>query len=477
MKRCHKSICVGLAAVVLLTALPAWPISVREEEELSREVMRYVRKHYEMIDDPYIQDYVNRVGGRLVATLPPQPFAYHFYVIKADDYNAFATPAGHVFIYSGLMKDLDGEEELAGILGHEIAHVFCRHISEKIDRSKKIGAAALAGMAAGVLLGVGGAATAAQAVTAGTMAATQSLALAYSREDEMQADQVGLTYLTQAGYTGQGLYTSLKKIRGREWYTTKQVPTYLRTHPASEERLAYLGAWLDSRPAKAKSTGPDPWPFQVARIRLAALYDDEAAGLTAFEQEVAGAPDRLAPRYGLALTLARHGNWTEAMTNMRAVLQKKAFDAHLLADLGRIYYLQGRYAEALKALESAASIGPDQTDVLFWLARTLMAHDRFAEAAEALEKARARCPDYHPALQLLGEAYGREGRMADAHYNLGIYHYSRQDDKSAVHHLARALENGIEGAKREEIKRILEELKEKKLLEEQEKQQKRRGRD
>jgi len=476
--RCRRmtwSLVLFLSAALVLPS-PGHAITIGEEEDLSAEMLRIIFKKLPVVDDPYVTGYVNRVGKRILSVMPEQPFRYRFYVINQDMYNAFATPAGHIFIYSGLMKDLEGEEELAGILGHEIAHVSCRHISEKIDRSKKIGVAALAGMAAGVLLGAGGAATAAQAVTAGTMAATQSLALSYSREDEMQADQVGLAYLTQAGYTGKGLYTSLKKIRSREWYTTDQVPTYLRTHPASEDRLIYLGAWLDSRPAGTKPTGPDPWPFQMARIRLAVLYGDETAGLTAFQQEVADAPDRLAARYGLALALARHGNWNEAINNMRAALQKKAFDAHLLTDLGRLYYQQGRFADALKAMESAAVIGPDQADVLFWLARTLMVHDRFAEAADALEKVRQGCPNYHPAIQLLGEAYGRQGRMADAHYNLGIYHYNRQDDTSAVHHLARALENGIEGAKREEVKKLLTELKEKKLIEEQEKQQQRRNR-
>jgi len=467
--------CLVLAAV-LLSAPPAWPITVQEEEELSREVMRYVRKHFDMVDDPYVQDYVNRVGARILAAMPPQPFAYRFFVLKADDYNAFATPAGYIFIYSGLMKDLDSEEELAGILGHEIAHVSCRHISQKIERSKKIGMATLAGMAAGILLGAGGAGTAAQAVTAGTMAATQSIALAYSREDEMQADQLGLTYLAQAGYSGQGLYTSLKKIRTREYYTTKQIPTYLRTHPASDDRLAYLGARLDSRSKAQKPGGGDTWPFDMARTRLAALHADGASALAAFRQAADGPTDQLAARYGLALSLTRNGQWAEAVENMRAVLAQKAFDPHLIAELGRIYFQQGLFPEALKALESAASIGPNLSDVQFWRGRVLLAQDRFAEAASALEKVRERCPDYQPTLLFLGEAYGRQNRMADAHYNLGLYYFNRLEDKTAVFHLGRALENGIEGNRRDQVKKMLTELKEKRLLEEQENRDKQRRR-
>ncbi|MGD9277375.1 MAG: M48 family metalloprotease, partial [Desulfobacterales bacterium] len=158
---------------------------------MSREVMKVIMKHYELINDPLIANYINQMGQKIVSALPPQPFNYHFYVIKNDEYNAFATPAGHVFINSGLLEAMENEEELAGILSHEIAHVVCRHISQKIERAQKIGIATLAGVAAGILLGVGGSMAAANALTIGSTAAGQSLELSYSREDEFQADQIG----------------------------------------------------------------------------------------------------------------------------------------------------------------------------------------------------------------------------------------------------------------------------------------------
>ena len=107
---------------------------------------------------------------------------------------------------------MDEEEELAGILGHEIAHVYCRHISQKIERSKKIGMATLAGIAAGILMGLGGAGEAGSAVTMGSMAGGQSAELSYSRENEIQADQNGLKFITEAGYSVSGLLKILKKI-------------------------------------------------------------------------------------------------------------------------------------------------------------------------------------------------------------------------------------------------------------------------
>jgi len=190
-------------------------ITIKEEEELSREFMKVVRKHFKVIRDPLIVNYVNEIGQKIVSAFPPQPFEYHFHVIKDHAYNAFAAPAGHIFINSGLVEAMETEEELAGILGHEVAHASCRHISQKIERSSKIGLATLAGIAAGIFLGIGGSGTAANAISIGSVAASQSASLAYSRENERQADQVGLKYMTKAGYSGKGLLMVLKKNPGQ----------------------------------------------------------------------------------------------------------------------------------------------------------------------------------------------------------------------------------------------------------------------
>lgn len=229
-----------------LSSQSAFGITLQEEEELSREFIKVVLAHYEIVDDPLIANYVNEIGNKILSVLPPQPFSYHFYVIKEDVYNAFAIPGGHIFINSGLFEAMDSEEELAGILSHEIAHVVCRHISQKIERARKISMATLAGMVAGVLLGAaGGAAAAANAVTMGSMAAAQSMTLAYSRDDERQADQIGLHIERKAGYNGKGLMDVLKKIRSKRWFDSNEIPTYLQTHPGAEERMAYIDTWLE----------------------------------------------------------------------------------------------------------------------------------------------------------------------------------------------------------------------------------------
>jgi predicted Zn-dependent protease len=257
MQIIRKLVYLSIGLFFLLSQLSppvASGLTVSDEEKMAKSFLKVIYSYYEIIDDPVIADYVSKIGNRIVAGLEKPLFNYHFYVIKTDPYNAFAIPAGYIFINSGLLMAMDDEDELAGILAHEIAHVNARHISQKIERSKKIGWARMAGMVAGALMGIAGAGDAAQAVTLGSAGAAQTAELAYSRENEMQADELGLNYLANAGYSGEGLLRILKKMRSKQWFDSKQVPTYLMTHPAVDDRIAYLDTQIASMPLPSMAT-------------------------------------------------------------------------------------------------------------------------------------------------------------------------------------------------------------------------------
>ncbi|MFO7714908.1 M48 family metalloprotease [Desulfosarcina sp.] len=431
-------------------------ITIQEERELAREFMVMVEARYPMIRDPVIVDYVNRVGNRILSVMPTQPFDYQFHVIHDDVYNAFATPAGHIFFNSGLFAALESEEELAGIIGHEIAHVVCRHISDRIESSKKIGMATLAGMVAGVLLGAGGAAAAASAVTVGSVAAGQTAALAYSRENEMQADQLGLEYLTQAGYSGEGLLTSLKKIRSKQWYGSEQIPTYLTTHPASEARMSYIDNWLhQSRPPTVRKY-EEVGGFQLAHTRIVALYTNEKVALDRFRSDLDASPQDPLAHYGYALTLTRLDRWHEAAEHMQRAIEGNAMAAHMLRDLGRIYFHDGQYEKALQALSTSSSEKDPEGQL--YLGRAQMELGRMAEARDTFENLVRLNADYSQAYYFLGESSGRLGDMFGAHYNLGRFYGLKGDLKNAGFHLNRALKLAIDDSQRQMVERQLKHL-------------------
>jgi len=432
-------------------------ISAKKEQELSEEFLKVVFKRFDIIDDPLIVKYINNIGNRIVATLPPQPFKYHFYVIKEDSYNAFAGPAGHIFIFSGLIEAMDNEEELAGIIGHEISHVVCRHISKRIERSKKISALSLAGIAAGILLGIAGAGQAAQAVMVGSQAAGHSTMLAYSREDEMQADEIGLKYLKKAGYNGKELINILHKIKSVQWFGPEQIPTYLTTHPAIDDRIIYIGNWLEINGEKGKKPiQKSSSDFERIQARLLIKYGDENKVLQKFEAKVTKHPDDPMAHYQYGLILERVGHRKDAIHHLRIALNKNIFDSAILYDLGRIYFLDGRFEEALRSLKSAESISSYDPEGRFFLGRTLLALGRLNESLSVFNDLIENDPEYNEAFYFIGKIYGKQGNLGDAHLHLGTYYKERGDLKNGIFHLKKALKYVKDPVKKKKIEKMID---------------------
>jgi predicted Zn-dependent protease len=455
-----KTLSAVVAVLLLLGwSTPGWAISLKEEQELSQQFMRMVYRNYELIDDPLIRGYVSQVGRKILARVPPQPFTYHFHVVQEKVYNAFAIPAGHIFINSGLLLAMDDEDELAGILAHEISHVVCRHISKRIDQSKKIDLATMAGVVAGIFLGVaGGSPEAAQALTLGSLAAGQSVSLAHSREDESQADQHGLEYLTKAGYSAEGLLDILKKIRGKEWFGPNQIPTYMMTHPAIEERIARIDNWL-AAPGHDRKEKPPSRQFHRMQYRLRALYGDPNDAIQFFKSGLAAHPSDMDMVYGYGLTMTRIGNYDQAVRYLQQALTQNALDPVVLGDLGKVYFLSGRTKQALEVLKGAASLPDPNPEGLFYLGRTYIELGDYTAAVDSLERVLQIQDDYPPAYYFLGEAYGKLGRDPDAHFFLGMFHFKKGDDRLAYHHLMLAKKQIQDPAKQEIIKKTLEIIK------------------
>ena len=462
-----------LMALIVVTSVPppAAAITIGEEEELSTEMLRIIFRHLPVVDDPYVSAYVDRVARRILAVMPEQPFRYRFYVINQDMYNAFATPAGHIFVYSGLIEAMDSEDELAGILAHEITHVYCRHISQKIEYAKKMTWAQLAGVAAGILLGAAGGGAAGTAMVMGSAGAGATAQLAFSRDNEMQADQLGLKFLTQAGYGADGLLTSLKRIRTKNWYGKDQIPTYMMTHPAIDDRIAYVTSWIEDHRDEAKPRIKlNPVDFERLKTRLIVELSDPSATIAKYEQVLKREPGNTLVRYRYGLLLARANRTNEAIVELRQVLERNAFNPYYLRDLGRVYFLAGRLDQALTTLESARSMIPEDPDTLFYLARTLQDLGRPAESVPLLTTLIQKTPDYREAYYFLGQTLGQQGMLADAHYYLGIFQLRSRDYKTALAQFRQSLRHTDDPEKRERAERLLKQVQdeikaEKKALE------------
>ena len=434
--------------------VPADALTTRQERELGDKLLEAVHAHYDVINDPLINDYIDSLGEKLTRELPPQPFEFSYHVIREDKFNAFAGPGGNIFIFSGLIEAMDTENELAAIMAHEIAHVTAGHIPDMIERSQRTGYASMAGMIAGILVGLGGAPSAGAAISLGSIAAGQTMMLSYSREHELQADFLGLKTLEDAGYHEYGMLSALKRIRSREWFGEDEIPTYLKTHPAAAERMAMLGGTMTADPAALKNT----YAFDRARMRIMALYGNRGNALNRLSRMARADPENPAIQYGLGLVLAEGGNPEKGISHLETAASLKPDDPHITIALGKAFFLAGdntKAIETLKAIDDIQQYGPEGMIVL---GRTRMSEGDNREVVETFKKLLDHYPNDRQALFFLGQSLGQQGDLAEAHYFLGRYHKAERNFENARFHFDRALSKARDPEKKADIEKRMDAL-------------------
>lgn len=228
----------ALLVVVLVTGCATNPVTGRrefslvtagQEEQMGREGYPAVIAEYGAYEDSTTQRYVNEVGQRLAKVSHLPDLKWTFTVIDDPSVNAFAMPGGYIYITRGILAHLNSEAQLAGVLGHEIAHVTRRHSASQISRQQLAG------------IGLGVASILSSSVARHGQVAQQALGLMflkYSRDHENEADASGIDYATRAGYDPADVpptYAMLKRVSER---AGQRLPGFLSTHPDPGDREA-----------------------------------------------------------------------------------------------------------------------------------------------------------------------------------------------------------------------------------------------
>lgn len=461
----NSRICIFLLLLVSMLSAgtdTARAISIKEEKELSEKYMEMIRKNQTLIKDPIVCNLVESVGREILAEVPPSPFNFSFYAVDNDSFNAFAAPGANIFLNRELIVSLDTVDELAGIIGHEIAHASLRHISQIIDKSKIVSLGSLAGIIAGALIGgASGEADIGQAVIAGSMAAGQTAILSYSREHEKEADQLGYNYLSHTGFSPEGLLTSLEKIRARDYYGTEDIPDYFKTHPGIRKRISFLESLLKSRPAGSGLPEKDSYRFDMVKARLTGLYDKPDQAVEQFTNLLNSHPDTVAFHYGLALALARQSRVEKALESLRSALEINAFDPMLLLESGRLALLNSdaqNAADILEGIKDDPMVGLMAT---YHLGRAEIELGRLTRAEQHLDRVIRKLPDFYPKAHYhRARIHSEKGENTLSHYHLGVYYTKIDSMENARFHLKKALSGRLDENFKKEAKELLQEAEE-----------------
>jgi predicted Zn-dependent protease len=186
--------------------------------------------------DPQVSAYIASIGKRLAKAAPGPKYPYSFSIANYREINAFSLPGGPVWINRGVLHTAGNESQVAGVLAHEIAHIAQRHAADQM--TKAILAKWSLSVLGAMLGNVGGAGT---AQVAGALV-TNGVFLKFSRDDEREADRVGLQIMARAGWDPRGMIELFEVLRREGQRDPGAVEVFFSTHPSPQDRIAQLTA-------------------------------------------------------------------------------------------------------------------------------------------------------------------------------------------------------------------------------------------
>ncbi len=461
---CRRSLSLALLCAFLFSSVfaparaLAWgEFTIKDERELGEKFNVLIRSRMPLVQDAEVVDYVNGLVDRLSRNLPPQPFPFKTSVILHNAVNAFATPGGYLFVHTGLILAMDNESEVAGVLAHEMAHVTQRHIARRIESSQLVGMLSLLGALAGAFLGGQGA----SAAMVGSLAAGQAAMLHYSRNDEREADQVGMNYLTQAGYSVQGMVGAFQILSRKQWLMGSDIPSYLSTHPDLEERVQDMQVRI-SRLSQGKR-GEDSGNAAFLRVQalIRARYGDPEPATQAFAKQLNG-PHRCIALMGMGILASRLNRINDANASFDQALACAPHDELIVREAGRHHYTKGDKNKGGALLAQAVSMNRNDTMALFYQARNLGDLGQTGEAIEFARQVLYKVPEDAEVHDLLARLYGARREFFQANLHMAYSGLYENNERRVTQFLDKAKTFAKSPEQKSKVERFEKEYKERK---------------
>ncbi|HHL3766492.1 TPA: beta-barrel assembly-enhancing protease [Klebsiella pneumoniae] len=358
-------------------------LSIGQEMQMGDYYVRQLRGSAPLINDPLLVQYINGLGMRLVAHANSVRTPFHFYLINNDQINAFAFFGGNVVLHSALFRYSDNESELASVMAHEISHVTQRHLARAMEDQKRNAPLTWVGALGSILLAMASPQAGMAALT-GTLAGTQQGMISFTRQNEEEADRIGIQVLQRSGFDPQAMPMFMGKLLDESRYSTRP-PEMLLTHPLPESRLADARNRANQmRPVVVQSSAD----FYLAKARTLGMYTngDNKLGtdlLNAWDK--GNIRQQHAAQYGRALLAMESNNFDQARKTLQPLLNADPQNAWYLDLATDIDLGQKKTSDAINRLKNARELRTNPVLQLN-LANALLQGGQPGEAATILNR-------------------------------------------------------------------------------------------
>lgn len=381
-------------------------VSPEQEYKLGRGWLRKLRAATPMVNDPLVQDYVERLCYRLAFHSPLTSPDFAVTLVDDTSINAFAVPGGVIGVNAGLILSAETEAEMASVLAHELGHLSQRHFARMLAENKNNQWLYLGALLASIAVAAKGDGQAGMALGASAQAALVQNQLSYSRLNEQEADRIGMQTLVDTGLDPHAMPIFFQRLQ-RQSGQLMNAPEFLMTHPVTQSRIADTLNRANQYPQKLAQ---DALGYQLVRVRMMVAYaEDTGSGIAHFRQalkDVEAGGDRWSIlQLGLGLAQTRARQYDDARKTLAPLQAKDPQRIDYLLAMADIDFAEQKYADAASHLEKPLTLNPDSYPLLVYYARARIANNQAGLVINALEAAGRERPDDPLLWQLLADAY------------------------------------------------------------------------
>lgn len=413
-------------------------LSKTTEAQIGRAIMRNIRASGKIVEDPQITEYINEIGHRIAAQTNDGDHEFNFFVVDDHRINAFALPGGYIGVHTGLIDASRSEDELAGVIAHEIAHVTQRHIARAIHANSRQSILTTALMLGAMILGAaGGGSDAVQAGIALAQGTAAQQQINFTRNNEYEADRIGIGALAEAGFDPHGM-GSFFEVMSRQQLGAPdtRLPEFLRTHPVSTARIAEARSRAREYP-RIQSTNTTNYGITQARLRIEAFETAEQAVAFFERREFENQTD--IERYGRAVAYQRAGRNTEARRIFDDLEKndQKVIAYHI--GLGQTYLALEQYAAGQAVFDRAIELFPRNVPLVIHYGELLLQLGKADQAHKMLLDLMNNVPPTPEQVRLIARVASAAGDNAEAYYYMSEFRLMTGDLIGGISFLQQAL--------------------------------------
>ncbi len=437
-------------------------VTLDEEYGAGLMIVRSLRESGQLLEDPEISQYIQEIGHSISSHAEEGQHQFNYFVIRDPVVNAFAVWGGFIFVNSGLILMTSNENELAGVLAHETAHVTQRHLVRGLIDQSHAGLLSTAAMLAAVLLGATAGRNSPSGVE-GAILGAQGAAIQhqinFTRSQEFEADRVGISTMASAGYDPLGMASMFESLnRNMPDPTRMQAIEFLIDHPSSSQRVA------EAR-ARAAQIGrirhEDSLSYTLMRERLRSLVGDPQAVheyyVNLFKN---GGGNDLADRYGNDVANVQRGHAAEAIPDLESLVRDYPKVTQFYGELGQAYAAAGRMPDSIRVLKQSLDLFPRNVPLTIHLADTLMQSGDNKQAHEVLLDLFNIVEPTPDQTRLIAKAANAAGDVADSYYYMAQFYIMTGDLKMCFNQLQLALQlPGLNAIQRARFSAQLDEVR------------------